>query len=114
MKGPKELGTILVNLSTNSITKTLVRKLERILIRLYKQNVSLLFNQTCLNEGQFPTTHTHTHTHTHTYIYIYININRILHEIKFNGEYQPNDIKHVYGHYDDNIDQGHSIKCGFV
>ena len=27
-------------------TKTLVRKLERILIKLYRQNVSLLFNQT--------------------------------------------------------------------
>ena len=29
-------------------TKTLIRKLERILIRLYRQNVPLLFNQTCL------------------------------------------------------------------
>ena len=28
--------------------KTLIRNLERILIKLYKQNVSLLFNQTCL------------------------------------------------------------------
>ena len=27
-------------------TKTLIRKLEMILIKLYKQNVSLLFNQT--------------------------------------------------------------------
>ena len=40
-------------------TKTPIRKLERIL-KLYRQNVSLLFNQT----------YTHTHTHTHTYIYI--------------------------------------------
>ena len=31
-------------------TKTLIRKFERILIELYRQNVSLLFNQTCLNE----------------------------------------------------------------
>ena len=38
-------------------TKTLNRKLKRILIKLYRQNVSLLFNQTCL------------------YIYIYINLN---------------------------------------
>ena len=30
--------------------KTLIRKLERILIKLCRQNVSLLFNQTCLNE----------------------------------------------------------------
>ena len=29
-------------------TKIFVRKLERILIRLYRQNVSLLFNQTCI------------------------------------------------------------------
>ena len=31
-------------------TKTLIRKLERILIKLYRQNVPLLFNQTCLNK----------------------------------------------------------------
>ena len=44
-------------------TKILIRKLERILIELYRQNVSLLFNET----------HTHTHTHTtHSYIYTYI------------------------------------------
>ena len=30
-------------------TKTFIRKLERLLIKLYRQNVSLLFNQTCLN-----------------------------------------------------------------
>ena len=44
-------------------TKTLIRKLERVLIKLYWQNVSLQFNQTH--------THTLTHTHTHTHIYIY-------------------------------------------
>ena len=47
-------------------TKTLIRKLERILIKSYKQNVSLLFNQTRAR--------THTHTHTHTYISTYICI----------------------------------------
>ena len=53
--------------------KTLIRKLERIFKRLCRQNVSLLFNQTCLNERLQPNyTHTHTHTHTHIYIYIYI------------------------------------------
>ena len=31
-------------------TKTLIRKLERILNKLYRQNFSLLFNETCLNE----------------------------------------------------------------
>ena len=40
-------------------TKTLVNKFERILIKLYRQNVSLLFNQ--------------THTHIYIYIYIYIH-----------------------------------------
>ncbi len=34
-------------------TKTLVSKHERILIELYSQNVSLLFNQTCLNEARY-------------------------------------------------------------
>ena len=60
-------------------TKTLVRKLERTLIKLYRQNVSLLLNQTWLNEELLPNyTHTRTltlsHTHTHIYIYIYVYI----------------------------------------
>ena len=55
-------------------TKTLIRKLEKILIKLYRQNVSLLFNQTCLNERLYTNTHTQTHTDTHTHIYIYIYI----------------------------------------
>ena len=41
----------------------------------HKRNVSLLFNQTCLNERLLPNytpTHTHIHTHTHIYIHIYI------------------------------------------
>ena len=40
----------------------------------FTQNVSLLFNQTCLNERLlpiYPHTRTHTHAHTH-HIYIYI------------------------------------------
>ena len=48
-------------------TKSLISKLERIFIKLYRQNVSLLFNETCLNERLQP-----NHTHTHIYIYIYI------------------------------------------
>ena len=43
--------------------KTLIRKLERILNKLSKQNLSLLFNETCLNERLLP-----------NYIYIYIYI----------------------------------------
>ena len=53
-------------------TKTLIWKLKRILIKLYRQNVFLLFNETCLNERLLPNyTHTHTHTHTHTLSHIY-------------------------------------------
>ena len=51
--------------------KVLVRKLERILIKSCRQHVSLLFNQTYLNEGLLP--YCYTHTHTHIYIYIYIH-----------------------------------------
>ena len=50
-------------------TKTLIRNLERILDKLYRQNLSLLFNETCLNERLLPN-YTHTHTHTHAHIYI--------------------------------------------
>ena len=35
-------------------TKTLIKKLERILIKLYRQNVSFLFDQTWLNERLLP------------------------------------------------------------
>ena len=52
-------------------TRTL-RKFERILIQLYRQNVSLLFNQTCLSERLLL-----NYTHTHTYIYIYIYISTL-------------------------------------
>ena len=52
-------------------TKTLIRKLERILNKLYRQNLSLLFNETCLNEWLLPTTHTHSHIHIYIYIYIH-------------------------------------------
>ena len=44
-------------------TKTVIRKLERILNKLYRQNLFLLFNETCLNEQLLP-----------NYIYIYIYI----------------------------------------
>ena len=46
-------------------TKTLIKKLGRILIILYKQNLSWLLNEICLNERQLP-----------KYIYIYIYIDR--------------------------------------
>ena len=50
-------------------TKTLIRKLERVLNELHRQNLPLLFNETWLNERLLP-----NHTHIHTYIYIYILI----------------------------------------
>ena len=48
-------------------TKMLIRKLERILNKLYRQNLSLLFNETCLNE-RLHRKHIHTHTRIHLYI----------------------------------------------
>ena len=48
-------------------TKTLIRKLERILIKSYRQNVSLLFNQTCFDERRLP-------NFTYAYIYSFIYI----------------------------------------
>ena len=49
-------------------TKTFIRKLERILNKLYRQNLSLLFNETCLNDWLLPI-HTHTrHTKAWTAI----------------------------------------------
>ena len=52
-------------------TKKLVRKIERILMKLYWQNVYLLFDQICLNEGLLPK---YPHTCARAYIYIYIYI----------------------------------------
>ena len=46
-------------------------KLERIIIKLYRQNAPLLFHQTCLNEGLLPN---HTHTHTHTCVCVWLLI----------------------------------------
>ena len=51
-------------------TETLIIKLERILIKLYRQNVSLLFNETCLNEQLLP-------NYTHIYLFIYLYIARL-------------------------------------
>ena len=56
-------------------------KLERFLIKWYRQNLSLLFNKACLNERLLPyftktyihmRAHTHTHTHTHTKFIKYV------------------------------------------
>ena len=56
-------------------TKTIIRKLGRILIKLCRQNVSLLFNQTYLNE-RLLSNYTHTHTHVCVCIYIIIIMSR--------------------------------------
>ena len=50
-------------------TKTLVWELEGILIKLYRQNVFLLFNQTYLNEELLP----------NIYIYIYTPVTDSVH-----------------------------------
>ena len=55
------------------------KKLEKILIKLYKQN--LLFNQTWINERLLPTyklSHTHTHIYIYIYIYIYIELGKVV------------------------------------
>ena len=57
-------------------TKTLIRKLDMILNKLYRQNLSLVFNETCLNEQQLP-------NYTHTYVYIYIYIYTHTHTVIF-------------------------------
>ena len=54
-------------------TKTLIRKLQRILIKLYRHNVSLLFNETYLNK-RLLSTHTHIHTHIHIYVCVYLSV----------------------------------------
>ena len=64
-------------------TKKLIRKLEKILNKLYWQNLSLLFNETCLNEWLLPN---HTHTHTHTYIYIYVLCTQLFRYISISNQ----------------------------
>ena len=60
-------------------TKTLVSKLERILIKLYRQHVSLLFNEICLNEGLLSNyTHTFLSLSLSLYIYIYMYVHKHL------------------------------------
>ena len=73
--------------------KTLIRKLERILIKLHRQNVSLLFNQTYLNERLTPN-YTHKYTHTHIYIYIYIYIYICVY-VYIQGVSEKNHIMHI-------------------
>ena len=67
-------------------TKTLIRKLKRIL-KLYKQNVSLLFNQTCLNERLLP---------NYTYKHLVFKVCQILWNIFFFRTATLYDTDHVY------------------
>ena len=64
-------------------TKTLIRKLERIPNKLYRQNLSLLFNETCLNERLLP-------NYTHT-----LSLFKFIHFMEFNdsngGYFSHND-----------------------
>ena len=63
------------NSSTNSKLKPkhLSGNLKGIVKKLYRRNMSLLFNKICLNEGLLPD-YTHTLSCIHIYIYIYIYI----------------------------------------
>ena len=64
-------------------TKTLIRKLERILIKLYRQKC---LYYTIKHEG-FLTTHTHTHTYIYVCIYIHIyHQHRQHHQVIFLAE----------------------------
>ena len=69
-------------------TKILIREIERILDTLYRHNIYLLLNETCLNELLLPHSqiyiftniyiykyiylYIYTHTHSQIYLYIYI------------------------------------------
>ena len=55
-------------------TKTVIRKLERILIKLCRQNVSLLFSQTYLNEWLIRNYTPHTQEHTRVYFQENLNV----------------------------------------
>ena len=49
-----------------------MRGLDRIITKVCKQRMSILFNQICIDEEMPPKyahTHTHTHTNTHTNLY---------------------------------------------
>ena len=48
-------------------------KTNLVFIILLRQNMSLLFNQTCLNEKLLPN-YIHTHIYIYIYIYIYIKV----------------------------------------
>ena len=52
-------------------TRKWMRRLERINTIIYKQGMSILFNQICINEEMLPK---YTHTHTHTHIYSFISL----------------------------------------
>ena len=56
-------------------TKTLSRKLERILNKLYRQNLSLSFNEICLNERRLPN---YIYIYIYIYIYTYTHISDLL------------------------------------
>ena len=50
-----------------------IRQLERTFTKICRQNISILFNEICINEEMLPKKpHTHTHTHTHTHLFSFI------------------------------------------
>ena len=52
-----------------------IREYEQIQKKIYRQKMSIMFNEICINEEMLPIyIYTHTHTHVYTYIYIYIYV----------------------------------------
>ena len=51
----------------------LIRQFERIKTKIWRQKVSIMFNQIFINEEMLPK-YTHTHTYTQAYIYIYMPV----------------------------------------
>ena len=56
---------MMITVILSAETKTLIRQLEKILIKLYRQNVTLLSNHTWLNERLLP-----------NYIYVLVYLSR--------------------------------------
>ena len=62
-------GKYINQFSPNTIKS--IRQYERINKKIYRQKMSIMFNEISINEEILPK---YTYTHTHTYIYIYIYI----------------------------------------
>ena len=93
--------------------KILIRKIERIVIKSYRQHVFNIYS----NIHKWKTAaqqHTHTHTHSLTYIYIYIYIKKLIHS---NAYTHTHTQRHICIYVDTNIkpDLGtHKHTCTYI